>query len=346
MTRRPARLLERGRTPARRPSLTNPLHDLAIIIVSTNEARWLSPCLRSVFAHQGDVELDVVVADNQSTDGTRELVEREFEAARVLTCENHGFGHANNRAFVSTDARYVLFLNPDTEIVGGEFADLVAVMDACSDLGLVGVRQLDPLGKLWPTMRRFPSPGRAWGEALVGEQLPLPWWGERVLNMGRYDHEAPCDWTSGSFMLARREALESAGFFDERFFIYSEEPDLCLRIRHAGWEIRHLPQMTIVHHEGKAGISDRIAAQEAFARRQYAEKHFSPWRRRSYLAAVAVRYALRSAPLGRGGERREQRRAAARRALRTLVGRQAPPYGVPPPTAVISRRPAQRRPST
>ena len=78
------------------------MHDLAIIVVSTNEAHWLRPALSTVFAHAGDVSLDVVVADNESTDGTRELVESEFPEARVVECANHGFAHANNRAWMTT----------------------------------------------------------------------------------------------------------------------------------------------------------------------------------------------------------------------------------------------------
>ena len=95
-------------------------------------------------------------------------------------------------------------------------------------------------------------------------------------------------------MLARREALESAGFLDERFFIYSEEPDLCLRIKRAGWRVRHLPEMTIVHHAGKAGVRPKMCAQDAYTRMQYARKHFSPLHRSSYAAALALGYATRA----------------------------------------------------
>ena len=118
--------------------------DLAIIIVSTNEARWLEACLSTVFDHAGDARLDVVVVDNESTDGTRELVESRFPAARVVASENRGFAHANNRGASTCAARYVLFLNPDTEIVDGTFAELVAAMDERADTGLAGVRPLLP----------------------------------------------------------------------------------------------------------------------------------------------------------------------------------------------------------
>src|SRR4051812_6167176 len=106
------------------------MHDVAVIIVSTNEAEWLRACLPTVFARAEGVDVDVVVVDNGAGDGTRELVEREFPRARVVASENHGFPHANNRALMTTDARYVLFLNPDTEIVDGTLADLAARMDA------------------------------------------------------------------------------------------------------------------------------------------------------------------------------------------------------------------------
>src|SRR4051794_10479431 len=105
------------------------MDDLAIIIVSTNEAHWLRPCLATVFDHAGDITLDIVVADNESTDGTRELVEHEFPRARVVRCKNLGFSHANNRGWLTCNARYALFLNPDTQILDGTFAELVALMD-------------------------------------------------------------------------------------------------------------------------------------------------------------------------------------------------------------------------
>ena len=321
------------------PSAERATHDLAIVIVSTNEARWLPACLGSIFAHVGAIELDVVVADNESTDGTRELVEREFPRARVVTCPNKGFAHANNRGAMTTNARYVLFLNPDTEIVHGTFEELVRAMDERPSVGLAGVKQVLGDGTLAPTIRRFPTALRAFGEALGSERLPLraSWLGERELRMALYEEERPCDWTSGSFMLARREALESAGLMDERFFIYSEEPDLCLRMRKAGWEIRHLPLMTIVHHFDKVGISDRMLAQDAYARAQYARKHFALPRRAAYLSALSLRYLARMGPAGRDPEIRRKRRAANRRALRTLLGRQEPPFGAPPGQSVAIR---------
>lgn len=309
------------------------MDDLAIIVVSTNEAGWLRPCLDSIYRRAGTIRLDVVIADNESTDGTRELVEREFPQARVVTCPNRGFAHANNCGLQTTDARYALFLNPDTEVLEGTFEQLVAALDARPEVGLAGVKQMTPDGHLFPTVRRFPNALRALGEAVGSERLPIRarWLGERELRLDRYESELACDWTSGSFMVARREALESAGYMDERFFIYSEEPDLCLRMKRAGWDVRHLPVMTILHHADKAGPSPRMAAQDAYARLQYAHKHLTPVHRVAYRAALALRWLLRLP--GRG-----PRRSAARASLAILLGRAAPPFGSPPAQALVPRR--------
>jgi GT2 family glycosyltransferase len=322
------------------------MHDLAIIIVSTSEAHWLRACLPTVYAHAGPISLDVVVADNASSDGTGDLVREAFPAARVVRCANRGFAHANNRALMTCDARYLLLLNPDTEVVSGTFADLVAALDARPTVGLAGVRQVDAAGRLHPTIRRFPNALRATAEAFACERLGSRGarLGERELDPAAYDEDRPCDWTSGSFMLIRREALESAGFLDERFFMYSDEVDLCRRIRTAGWEIRHLPGMTIVHHEGKAGVDPAIESLNAYTRLMYARKHFSPVHRGAYASALLLRHALRSAWAG-SGEHGAAKRDAERRVVRTLVGRAPVPHGPPAglPVAIRTRSSTARK---
>jgi GT2 family glycosyltransferase len=311
------------------------MDDLAVIVVSTNEAHWLHACLSSVFAHRGACSLDVVVADNESTDGTAKLVADEFPEGRVVRCVNRGFAHANNRALATTDARYVLFLNPDTEIREGTFEALIRHLDEHSDVGLVGVIQLTPQGDIFPTIRYFPNALRALGQALGSERLPFRVQAlrERDLSLDRYRRVVDCDWTTGSFMLTRREALESAGFLDERFFMYSEEPDLCLRMKRAGWKICHVPEMTIIHHAGKAGIRPKLWAQDAYSRMRHAKKHFSPGHRAAYGAALALGYAARAVAPARDATH-AARRDAARAALRVLVGLDDPPFGEPPGQAV------------
>jgi hypothetical protein len=325
------------------------VHDLAIITVSTNEAHWIRPCLRTVFTHIGDVSADVVVVDNESTDGTADLVATEFPDARVVWSRNRGFSHGNNRALMTCNARYVLFLNPDTEILEGTFADLVRMMDVRPTVGLIGVRQIVTDGRLDATIRRFPNALRALGDALSAERLPRRphWLGERELDPASYEREFDCDWTSGSFMLVRREAIESAGYLDERYFMYCDETDFCRRIKSAGWEVRHVPQMTILHHAGKAGVKPSIESLDANSRKLYARKFFSPAHRAAYLGAVMLRLLMRSAYAGRG-ETGRLKRAANRGAILTLIGRAPVPYAAI--TSKVSVQTAEmelrRRPAT
>jgi N-acetylglucosaminyl-diphospho-decaprenol L-rhamnosyltransferase len=317
--------------------------DIAIITVSTNEAHWIRPCLTTVFAHLGDVKADVVVVDNESSDGLAEMLADEFPAARRVPSRNHGFSHANNRALMTVDARYVLFLNPDTEIVEGTFAELVRAMDERPTVGLIGVRQITGRGNLDTTIRYFPNALRALGDAVSAERIPgrPRWLGERELDLSFYDREVDCDWTSGSFMLTRREAIESAGFLDERYFMYSDETDFCRRIKTAGWEIRHLPDMTIIHHEGKAGVKPHIEALGAWTRIRYAHKFFSPPHRWAYAGAIMFRALVRSVYSGRS-EVAALKRQANRQVVKTLLGRAPVPFGPPSRVSVRTGSPELR----
>lgn len=309
------------------------MHDVCVIIVSFNGQPWLDGALGSLYASAGGLALDVVVVDNGS-DGSAAYVEEHYPQARTLTCPNRGFGHANNRGLEGADARYVLFLNPDTEFRSGSLADLVAAMDRRQHVGLAGARQVGADGSLAPSIRRFPSAANMLAEALAVERVPLArrFLGEREVEPGPYARETLCDWTSGSFMLARREALAAVGGgFDERFFLFSEETDLCRQIKDAGWEVAHLPQVTIRHFEHDRRENERMERQAAYARLQYARKHLRPlW---PYRLALALRYGLRAGLYSLRGGSQSGRARAARAALRTVIAGRAPFELEPEPAA-------------
>lgn len=320
------------------------MHDLTVIVISTNEAHWLTPCLTSLFQHAGELALDVVVMDNGSSDGTGELVATQFPSARVVPCENHGFGHANNRGLETCDARYALFLNCDTEVLHGTLAGLVGALDSRPRVGIAGTLEVLPDTSVYPTIRRFPSAGLALAEALSLQRLPFArGLGEIVLDGGAYERETGCEWTIGASMAIRREALIAAGAWDERFFMSFEDIDLCRRVRDAGFEIIHLPIVTVMHHVhgGSPELSPKMAAQYALSRRLYALKHFSRGRRLAYLAAMALRYALRTpfGPPRRGGLGERVRELV--RLLRIQAGRGEAPFEPVPPAA--SRAMARER---
>jgi GT2 family glycosyltransferase len=309
------------------------MNDLAIIVVSMNDAAWLGPCLRSVRRHAGGIRYEVVVVENGEIAETEAVIDSEFPDVRLIESENRGFAHGNNVALRTCEARYVLFLNPDTELVSGELSDLVGTLDERPEIGLVGVRHLTD-GRLYPSIRNFPSASRALGAALGAERWPVrPSWScERVLDEAAYERETDCDWTVGAFLLTRRAALEGAGVMDERFFLYSEETDLCLRIKQAGWSVRHLPKMTIIHHAGKGGLSPKMEAQNSYARMQHARKHFSGPRRELYRFALITGYGLRWLVALARRDSRGRTVAAASLAAASGVGE--PPFVTPPRAAV------------
>ena len=140
------------------------------------------------------------------------------------------------------------------------------------------------------------------------------------------------EFTSDLASKAGLEALQSAGLHDERFFLYSEEPDLGLRVKQAGWDVRHLPVMTVVHHAGREGTDPKLKSQDAYSRLQFAQKHFSSPHRAAYRGALALGNLLRA--VAPGHARGEQRRAA-RAALRVLAGLDGPPFGAPPAQALV-----------
>jgi N-acetylglucosaminyl-diphospho-decaprenol L-rhamnosyltransferase len=322
------------------------VHDLAIITVSTREPHWIRAMLPTVFERLGDIDADVVVVDNNSDGLIADVVAEEFPEARVVSTDNHGFGHANNRGLMTCNARYVLFINPDTEVLDGTFEELVRLMDERPTVGLVGCRQIIAEdGSLCFTGRYFPNALRALGDALGAERLPgrrPRFLGERETDPSLYDREFECDWTSGSFMLARREALESAGYFDERFFLFSEETDLCRRIKTAGWEIRHLPQMTILHHATKDGVKPHIESLIVVTRMMYARKHFSPLHRPLYYASMMLGHFLRLIHAG-AGERGRLKRAASRQVIETVFGRRDVPFAkLTSPRSVLTADPDLR----
>ena len=240
--------------------------DLAVIVVSYNSARWLNACLASVYAHAGNIGLEVVVVDNGSSDSSVDVVERGFPDARVVRNENRGFAHGNNRGFETVDAPFVLFLNPDTEIRTGTFEALLSYLREHPSVGLLGCRQVDGLGDLGHTIRRFPSPLRYLLEAVGSEQFPVrsSWMGERELDLRAYDRETECDWVAGSFMLARRAAVADAEH-DGRAVLPVQRGARSLPRREGRWwSVRYVPKMTIVHYEGRSRLKPADSSARIF----------------------------------------------------------------------------------
>jgi hypothetical protein len=227
--------------------------DVSVVVVSWNTRELLRDCLRSLTAHAGDLELEVIVVDNASGDGSAELVEREFPDARLLrNARNLGFAAANNRGLALARGRYALLLNSDTVVLEGALPRCVRFADAHPEAGVVGCRLLNGDGTLQPSCFEYPSLANL---LLVLSHLPrlFPrsrWLAKERMGWWPHDSERAVDAVVGAFMLVRREAIDAVGPLDEDFFMYGEEADWCRRMTRAGWRVLFTPDAEVVHLGG------------------------------------------------------------------------------------------------
>jgi N-acetylglucosaminyl-diphospho-decaprenol L-rhamnosyltransferase len=240
--------------------------DLSVVIVSWNVRDLLRRCLQSLMtgvrfspdedAYQiGDWKAEILVIDNCSTDGSPEMVRDEFPHIHlVANSENRGFTAANNQGLALSGGRYLLLLNPDTEIVGAALTTMLDYAEANGEVGALGPRLLNPDGSIQSSRRRFPT----FCTALVESTVVQEWWQDNQILRRYYMVDTPddaiqqVDWVVGACLLVRRQAFEQVGGLDEGYFMYSEELDWCRRIKVAGWGIVYLPAAAIIHHEGKS----------------------------------------------------------------------------------------------
>jgi GT2 family glycosyltransferase len=268
------------------------LTDISVSIVNTNNRELLLSCLESLHASMTpEIGVEIVVLDNASEDRSAEAVRERFPGVRLLAqAFRAGFGANHNTVVRATNGRFVFVLNEDTTSDDWGFSRMVAEMDAHPRAAALGPRLVYPDGRHQRSAWRFPTPL----VSLIG----LPTLGKVGINQSKGKRPRSVDWVAGAALLLRREALDSVGLFDEGFFIYFEEVDLCLRLRRAGWEVRYLPGVSVVHHESQfsADIPDRRINEMWRGRRRYWRKHHSAVGTRiaalatggQYLGAAAV----------------------------------------------------------
>lgn len=247
--------------------------DLSIVIVNWNTCRLLRECLRSLAACAGFSGWQCIVVDNASTDGSAEMVAREFPQVELIGNDsNAGFGAANNQGIRAAAGRYILFLNSDTVVPDHALTELVRFMQEHPQAGACGPRLARPDGHAQSfAFGGDPTPGYLLRRGLSRRLFKKP------LHDWETKEPQTVDWVSGASLLIRNEALQRAGGFDEDFFMYFEDNDLCLRLRRAGFQIWYDPQVTITHLGGAslAQSAVRTGWYDASLRCLYA-KHYTP----------------------------------------------------------------------
>jgi N-acetylglucosaminyl-diphospho-decaprenol L-rhamnosyltransferase len=226
--------------------------DLAVVIVNTNAGDDVLRCVRSVYESAGEIALQIVVSDNASTDGSSEAIEAAFPEVRVIrNGRNLGFPAAANRGMEETRSEFVLLINPDAEVVAGTLEGFLKVARDHPKAGAIGALTRNVDGSIYPSARRVPSPWLGMAHTLLAPfWRGNPW--TRRYTLAEWDRrtERQVDWVSGSSVLLRRAALDQVGLFDEAYFMYVEDMDLCTRMHRAGWEVWFSPQLEITHIGG------------------------------------------------------------------------------------------------
>jgi GT2 family glycosyltransferase len=242
--------------------------DITVSLVNTSNRELLLDCLASLGAAAAETELEIIVVDNASTDGSADAVRAAYPGVQVVERDRrHGFGANHNEAIRRAAGRYVLILNEDTVLHDGALDRMRRFMDQNPGVGACGPQILNPDGSPQPSAFHFPTPARV---ALTTLTLQRRGWVQSAT-----DRITRVDWVCGAAILARTPALRAVGGFDERLFIYSEDPDLCLRLREAGYATAYFPHASLVHLENATtgGVPARRIAQMERSRALYARTH-------------------------------------------------------------------------
>ena len=253
---------------------------LSIVIVSFNSQEHLEGCLVSLTRQPPHIDHEIVVVDNASTDGTPDYLRTRWPGVRLIQAgDNLGFARANNMAIRQTFGELVLLLNPDTIVPEGAIDRLVHVLDTDATAAIVGPRIVDREGRAELSFGRMISPLAELRQKVLvrGHARRTPVISTIVERMSRRSRAV--DWVSGACLLIRRADLESVGLLDDRFFLYTEDVDLCASIRQRGRRVLFVADVEIVHLRGQSVASARSASDAAYRRSHLAfyEKHHPKW---------------------------------------------------------------------
>jgi GT2 family glycosyltransferase len=271
-------------------------YDLSVIIINWNTRDLLCQCLEAVKTHADDLRLQIIVVDNHSSDRSPEMVEQDFpDVLLIKNKENKGYGRAGNQGLKAAKGKYVLILNSDVKVNPHCLNEMFRFMESHPDVGASSCRLTFPDGSLQHSCRKFPD-FKTYLLMLLGIRFLFP-------RMKLFREYLMLDWDHsdirevnqimGSFLFLRRDVLNQVGGFDEQFWMYFEEVDLCLRIHKAGWKIMHDPHASAVHFLSKSseqwGEIKKIKEYQK-SLLKYFKKNKNPYEYAVLLAVNRVKY--------------------------------------------------------
>lgn len=291
---------------------------LSIIVVSWNTCAILADCLASVYAHPPADPFELILVDNASTDGSAEMVKRDFPQVRLIESqENLGFAGGNNLAVPLCRGEYVLLLNPDTVVKPKALQKLIDFLDANPAAGGAGSMLLNPDETLQPSCHPAPKLGREmWRLLHLDEIAP---YGRYNMHTWKMDQPREVDVIMGAAFMVRKAILDEIGFLDGDYFIYSEEVDLCLRLQRTGWSLYYVPDSKVIHLGGQSTrqVATDMFLQLYLGKLKYFRKHYGTFAGQVYklilLFASLTRLAAAPAAWLQTGQKRYDRLQLARR---------------------------------
>jgi GT2 family glycosyltransferase len=251
--------------------------DLSIITVPWNVKDLVRENFKAIFANTENIEFEVISVDNDSKDGTTEMIKAEFpQVTSIFNNYNAGFAKANNQGIKISRGRYVLLLNPDMRVLPGTLEKMVRWMDGHKDVGVAGCHLINEKGETVLHVRRFPT---VWDQLFIILKLPHLFpnlLGKYLMRDFDYTKEAEADSIRGSFFMIRWEVIDKLGGLDERYFLWFEEVDYCRQAKNAGWKLMYTPAVKCIDHVGKSfGQVPRGRTQIYF--RDSMLKYFKKW---------------------------------------------------------------------
>ncbi|MFQ5797956.1 MAG: glycosyltransferase family 2 protein [Bacteroidota bacterium] len=270
---------------------------VSIILVNHNTREILRKCLSSIGKQAKGIAYEIILVDNNSTDGSAEMVQREFPAVRLIrNSENRGFAAANNQGISRACGDYTLLLNSDTEVLDGAIQRTVEFMERHPKASIVGCRLLNRDGTLQPSCRSFPSVLNLFTESfflyLIFKRSKF--FGKYYMSFFNHGSIREVDVVKGAYMMIRKEVFDRVGLFDESYFMYAEEMDFCYRAKKSGHKVFFYPGSQVIHLGGGS-----IADPQSYTRQLYDSqilffrKHFTGIRRNAVILIKQAGIALR-----------------------------------------------------
>ena len=254
---------------------------LSVCIVSYNVREFLRNCLQSVYSQASGIDLQVIVVDNSSDDGSTRMVREEFP--NVILIENHrnvGFAKAMNQAIRETTGNYILLLNPDTLIMGDAISKTLSFMERTGDAGIVGCRIANPDGSVQLSCKNFPSMLDLFLKmSFLYKLFPHNrFFGRPYMSYFNYGDTREVDVVMGAFMMTHRNMIDDIGLLDEQYYMYSEEVDWCWTAKQKGWKVYFYPAAEIVHYGGQStkSAADRMFVELQKSECKFFRKHHRP----------------------------------------------------------------------